>query len=226
MGILDVLTGMMLPRQCEICGRDLLAGEHTLCVHCVAALPVCREPEADLRASRITRGAAVGRVYPWLSYTHDNDVARIVRLGKYNNRPDIFARLGDMLGRHLVAIGCLDGVDALIPVPMHWFKRMRRGYNQAELIAMAISARTGIPVLRGALKAVRAHHRQAGSGREERAANVRGSFRATRDLRGMHVAVVDDILTTGATVSAAVDALAERCPRLISVFTLAAAPAQ
>ena len=67
MRFFDLAAGLMLPRQCEICGRDLLQGEETLCMHCVAALPVCHESEADLRASRITRHAPVARGATWLS---------------------------------------------------------------------------------------------------------------------------------------------------------------
>lgn len=222
MRFFDLAAGLMLPRQCEICGRDLLQGEETLCMHCVAALPVCHESEADMRASRITRHAPVARVATWLSYTHDSDVARLIRRGKYNGRPDIFVALGRLLAGRLAADGVLDGIDALIPVPMHWFRRMRRGYNQAELLALAISRASGIPLLRGAVRASRSRRHQAGSNRDARAENARGRFRATRDLRGMHVAVVDDILTTGATVSGVIEALAPQSPRAISVITLAA----
>jgi len=224
MRLFDVLTSMILPRQCEICGCDLLDGEKCLCMRCVASLPLCREPEADMRAARITRRAPIGRVYSWLSYTHDNDVAGIIRRGKYNGRPDIFMSLGELLADRLKATGCLEGIDGLVPVPMHWFKRMRRGYNQAEILALTISKQTGIPVLRDVLKATGTHRRQAGSGREARAENVRGCFRVTRDLHRLHVALIDDILTTGATASEAVEALASRSPQAISIFTLAAAP--
>lgn len=223
--LIDIIAGLILPRQCEICGRDLLHGENILCMHCLAALPPCLEPEADLRASRITRHAPVARVATWLSYTHHNAAAIIIRRGKYNGRPDIFATLGKILAGRLIETGMLHGVDALIPVPMHWFKRMRRGYNQAEIIAQAISAATGIPVLHSAVTATRSTPQHAGSSPRARADNARRRFRATRSLQGMHIAIVDDILTTGATISGMIQALAPCRPHAISIITLAAAPA-
>ena len=217
----DIVAGLILPRRCDICGRDLLPDEKGLCMHCIAALPLCHEPEANLRVSRITRHAPVARVDAWLADTHHSDIARIIRRGKYNGRPDIFAYLGEMLAGRLIQSGALAGVDALIPVPMHWLKRLRRGYNQAEILALAISAATGIPILRGAVKASRTP-RQAGSSRDTRFDNARGRFHATRPIHGMHIAIVDDILTTGATISAMIDALLPSQPRAITVITLAA----
>ncbi|MDE6334061.1 MAG: hypothetical protein K2L77_05375 [Muribaculaceae bacterium] len=222
--LIDIIAGLILPRQCDICRRDLLQGEHILCMHCLAALPTCHEPEADLRASRITRHAPVARVATWLSYTRHNTAATLIRRGKYNGRPDIFATLGKILAGRLARAGTLSGIDALIPVPMHWYKRLRRGYNQAAILAQAISAATGIPVLHGAVTATRSTPQQAGSSAQARADNSHQRFRATRSLQGMHIAIVDDILTTGATISGVIEALAQSRPQAISIITLAAAP--
>jgi ComF family protein len=124
-----------------------------------------------------------------------------------------FGRL-DYLGRHLAAalaagLGAgLVGCDRVVPVPLHWWRRLARGYNQAERIARPLAGRLGLPCVQ-ALARRRATPPQSLLGREERLANLREAFRVPRPecVEGLRVLLVDDVATTGATLEAAAAAL-------------------
>lgn len=124
-----------------------------------------------------------------------------------------FRRL-DYLGRHLgEALAArwgeeIAGVDVVVPVPLHWVRRLSRGYNQAERIANALARHTDRPLV-SALGRGRATSPQTSLGRDERLVNLRKAFRVRRAdaIRGRHVLLVDDVATTGATIEAAAAAL-------------------
>lgn len=223
MRLLDIITGFAVPPVCELCRRQLAPGETWICAHCLADLPLCLADRSDMRLTRLPRTAPIASVDTLLTYAHDNAAGALIRAGKYGDRPELMSRLGRLLAENMVARGSLSGVEAIVPVPMHWWKRLRRGYNQAELIARELSRATGIPV-QSLLRATRGHKSQTRRTGHERLYNVEGTFEAINPeaVAGRHVAVVDDILTTGATLSEAVRALCEGEPRAISVVTLAA----
>lgn len=224
MKLLDVVIGLIAPRLCEACGRDLIDGEQTLCMHCVSELPICMMSRDDLRASRLPRTLPVDRVCPWLTYTNENAVCSLIREGKYHNRPELIKGLARMYAHSLKQEDALNGVDILVPVPMHWWKRMRRGYNQADIIAETIAEETAIEVSR-CVRAKRGHRSQTQHSRHGRLHNVKGLMEicAGTEIGGLHVGIVDDILTTGATVSEAAKVLVQAGAGAVSVFTLAAA---
>lgn len=117
---------------------------------------------------------------------------------------------------------------ALVPVPLASARRRERGFNQAELIASALAAHWQVPVRADGLERVRSTTSQTQLTPEQRRANVRGAFRASpraRELRGAHLVVVDDVLTTAATLNACAAALHDAGARIISYVTFARAPA-
>ena len=222
MKILDVLTGMALPRVCEVCGRELVEGEDFLCLHCRAGMRATLILDAGACVSRLPRAARVEQVVSLLPYSHTHPLCVLIRKGKYNGRPDLIEGLARIYAEMLVAERALEGVDVLMPVGMHWLKRMRRGYNQAEVIARTVGGMAGIEVGR-AVRARRWHGPQARNTATARMENVRGMFAPVyaQSLAGLHVAIVDDILTTGATMSEAIRAVMPGMPKAISVLTLA-----
>jgi ComF family protein len=118
-----------------------------------------------------------------------------------------------MMGRWIAQAGreLLAEADALIPVPLHWRRRWARRFNQSALLAATISAETGVPVAAAALKRVKATPQQVGLTRSERAANVQGAFRVPEEgkpaVAGRRLVLVDDVLTSGATVEGCARAL-------------------
>ena len=219
--LLDRLVHALLPAPCLGCGRPLPArgAPLGLCVACRAALSplpreacaVCSRPlaahalPADYRCGACRRSPPVfDRLIALWSYRPPLDA--VVRGLK-------FGRL-DYLGRHLaaaLAAGLSDrlaGFDQVVPVPLHWRRRLARGYNQAERIARPLAGHLGLPCL-AALSRRRATPPQSLLGRDDRLANLRKAFQVPdpERVRGLHLLLVDDVATTGATLDAAAAAL-------------------
>jgi ComF family protein len=139
-----------------------------------------------------------------------DDVARaLVHRFKYGDRLDLAPMMGRWMaraGRELTA-----GADALVPVPLHWRRLWARRFNQSAALAKTIGSIAGVPVLTGALKRVRATQQQVGLSKAERADNVQGAFRVPperkAEVAGRRLVLVDDVLTSGATVDTCARAL-------------------
>ena len=119
--------------------------------------------------------------------------------------------------------GFFDGIELIVPLPLSRKKRRKRGYNQCDYIAEGISQVTGIPVLTDAVKRIKSNETQTHKNRNERWENVEGIFslRSPEKLEGRHVLLIDDILTTGATLSSCASSIKSGCNCRISIFTLA-----
>ncbi len=160
-----------------------------------------------------------------LYFRHESGYRAMIHSLKYGGRRDIAIALGEMFGSELRDSPFFDRADVLVPVPLHWSKRMQRGYNQAEEICAGLSSSMGIPCDFRALKRIRRTRTQAlHRDSDARRRNVEGAFRlrCPDRLRGRHILLVDDVLTTGATVTACAAAIRTALPEaVISVATLA-----
>jgi ComF family protein len=142
---------------------------------------------------------------------------------KYSGERRLAEPLGRAVARRWARIG--SGAEVVVPVPIHADRERRRGYDQAALIATVAARELGLPVAR-ALERVRATTAQFELGRDERASNVQGAFRirddaAWRTVRGRWVLLVDDVVTTGATLSACGQALVDGGAVAVSAMTVA-----
>jgi ComF family protein len=133
----------------------------------------------------------------------------LVHALKYGDRLD----LAPMMGRWISQAGreLLAEADALVAVPLHWRRLWARRFNQSAMLAATVSRQTGVPVAAGALKRVKPTAQQVGLSRSERAANVQGAFRVPDDgkaaVAGRRLILIDDVLTSGATVDGCARAL-------------------
>jgi ComF family protein len=133
----------------------------------------------------------------------------LVHAFKYGDRLD----LAPMMGRWISRAGreLLAEADTLVPVPLHWRRMWARRFNQSAVLAAVISRESGLPVASGALKRVKATAQQVGLSRSERATNIQGAFRVPQDgkaaVAGRRLVLVDDVLTSGATVDGCARAL-------------------
>ena len=153
-----------------------------------------------------------------------DDISRaLVHALKYGDRLD----LAPMMGRWLSRAGreLLAEADALVPVPLHWRRHWARRFNQSAILAAAVSKASGVPIAASALKRVKFTAQQVGLSRTQRAANIQGAFRVPRDGKaevvGRRIILVDDVLTSGATVEGCAKALLRAGARNVDVLVFA-----
>lgn len=204
-------------RVCAVCGTVLEPDERLMCMHCLLTMPRCRERGVSMidgNAPILNAAIPVAMVEAWIIYDPASDYASLIRDAKYNDRPGQARELGRLFAADLLrrpfADGEVhpDGIDVLLPVPMHWTKRMRRGYNQSEEIALGMAEVLGCATGDN-LVAVKPHGTQTKLSYSGRARNIKGCFAIEHgdELEGLNVAVVDDIITTGASMGEAAMAL-------------------
>ena len=219
---------LLFPRCCVVCGSPLSRGEECLCTCCNINLPRTGfhlrkdNPVECLFWGRIP---GLKRASSFLFYRKGSDFRRILHMLKYGG----YKELGEVMGRYMSAElssgEFFDGVDMLIPVPLHRKKQKLRGYNQSEWIARGIASVTGIPLCAECMIREKNTETQTRKSTFERWENVEGIFRLcdTVHFEGKHVLLVDDVLTTGATTVACASAFAGVSGIRISVLTLAVA---
>lgn len=164
------------------------------------------------------------RVISWFVYNHEHPSHRLIHDIKYHDRRFLGNRLGREFAREVMAHGDMADtpVDIILPIPLHWTKFLSRGYNQAREIALGFAEVVGAEVGSN-LYARRAHRTQTRRTSVERNDNVAGIFgvRCPHDLDGRHIAVLDDVITTGATITAAMRAiLAVSSPASLTAISL------
>ena len=205
--VLRGLFDLLCPRECAACS-EAPAEDAPFCVACGLPIP----PVAG----------DLGGVPVVAAGTYAPPLARAIARMKFEGRPDFVAPLATLLAPAARRLG-LGPNDAWVPVPLHRSRLAERGYNQAALLARALSRTTGAAFAPRVLERLRATDQQARLTRDERLVNVEGSFHARRPWTRGRVVLVDDVLTTGATARACLDALKGRGSEVIAVVALARA---
>lgn len=218
------LSSMLWPRVCEICATTLVHGENTLCLHCLADMPrtnLHNDHFSEIH-KRLAGHAPVNRAAAYFYYYRDNPYARLIQNAKYNNRPRLARTLASMFAEEIMPDGFFSGIDILLPVPLHCLKELSRGYNQSREIARGISRVTSIPIGDN-LIATRAHSTQTRRGAFERWINTRSIYSLINPdgLRSKHILLIDDVITTGATILRCAETIHAAVPSAtISVLSL------
>ncbi len=201
--ILTDIADFFLPRTCHICGCRLRESERVFCVRCIETLPrslyhlMPLNPMERRFAGIVPFVRATGHFI----YSRNSELAAAIHDMKYRQFPSVGRRLGEIVGEELNMAGFFSGADCVAAVPMHWWKKARRGYNQADYIVEGISEATGLRVV-DVLEASRSHKTQTAMTLQQRLANLSGSFRIKDSdaLRGKGLVLVDDVCTTGSTL--------------------------
>lgn len=153
-----------------------------------------------------------------------DEVAKTLVHGlKYQDRTDLAPTMGRWMAR--AGRELLDEADLLVPVPLHWRRGWSRRYNQSGALARIIRKQTGVPVATTALRRIRPTQQQIGLSRSERATNVQGAFKVSKDkaveVHGRRIVLIDDVLTSGATVDACARALLRAKAAQVDVLVFA-----
>lgn len=218
--LVRVLVGLLYPELCPVCGRRLAFGERVICVRCRWEIPLTdftTEAQNPVFIGLSGEIPELRRAAALFFFHHDSRYRTAIHQLKYNGRRDVAQALGEWFGRELRESGLYDDVTLLVPVPLHWSKRIKRGYNQSEEICRGMARSLGVACDFGSLCRRRRTRSQARhTSHQARRRNVEGAFsvrrRAVERLRGAHILLVDDVLTTGATIKACAAAIRAALP--------------
>lgn len=205
---LSKLLDLIAPRQCALCGRRLAPTESVVCAPCQLAMPTTGyvAHAADNPMARLFWGQlTVERAAALMFYHRKTDVALMIHDMKYHQQPGLARRMGAYAARQFQREGFFEGIDVLVPIPLTRRRQWQRGYNQSLEICRGIAEVTGIPVDRKAVRRVAFSGSQTQMTVQERRENVEAVFRLSPHadvLRGRHVLLVDDVVTTGSTMTA------------------------
>ena len=208
----SAVLDLVMPRVCVICGRELSVDERTACGECLADIPRTyfwlreRNPMADRFNASIGNDGCYEpycRAAALFFYSGESLYSNITKSLKYHRCFNSGEYFGTMLGRLLAGSTYFEGVDLVVPVPLHWTRRFKRGYNQAEIIASAIAKALGAPMGASVLKRSRRTVTQTHISRAAKAENLRGAFSpgVLPQVAPHHILLVDDVFTTGATLA-------------------------
>lgn len=232
------LFSLLFPDDCRICETRLARVSRVpVCSRCLKAPEPfsadyfcisCRTPfqngfplDSEGRCA-LCRSGLRGFDAAYCYGSYEDTLRELIHLFKYSR----IATLAKPLTGYLAgALPRDERLDAIVPVPLHWWRRWQRGFNQSELLARGLSARTGLPVV-DALRRARSTAAQAGLSNQGRRRNVARAFEARRAaarVAGKRVLLIDDVLTTGATASACALALKRAGAERVSVLTVARA---
>lgn len=214
----------LFPSTCAACGKVLVTGEEQLCLHCLASLaPTGYSSFSDNPAERQLAGLPhLVAASAMLLYKPEGIVRQVVHAMKFHGNSELCLMMGRQIALDLRLGGRFDDVDLLVPVPLHWLRHISRGYNQSLLLCRGMVEILGLPIASGNLVRTRYTRKQSLQRSSARSINVEGAFsvRHPNKLAGKHVLLVDDVLTTGATLAACAEALATVPDLRLSVATL------
>jgi len=204
----EPVLDFLYPPRCLVCDAPIVAAD-VLCGFCMAdlhAVPATRE-EALIALSSLTYRADVSTMYVGFEFEPGTGIAESIHSMKYRGLHRVAFWLGRILGERCHGSPLLDGEPVLTPVPLHRVKRIERGYNQAEMISRGFSHETGLLVCGAALRRERYTQSQAAMRLDQKArrTNTLDAFTVNYDalplLRKRGVVLVDDLITTGSTMS-------------------------
>ncbi len=224
---IDDALSIVYPHVCEVCGTSLARGEDVMCLNCMMQLPRTRlhNDEFNTIHERLAGSTPIDKAAGYFYYYKNSPYASLIHTAKYRNRPIVAEKVARKFAEELKTDNFFDGMDIVIPVPLHFLKMITRGYNQSDAVAKGISAVTGLEIGDN-IVAKRGHSTQTQKGRFSRWLNTQDIYavKNAQALKNKHVLIVDDVITTGATLLACSNAIHRAEPTArISVLTLAVA---
>lgn len=219
--IFDIIA----PRACTICGKRLSLSEAVICATCNLHLNRTNyhlSPYDNELARCFWGKIPIERCAAYLFYQHHTQSSKMVYALKYGNRPDIGVVIGKTIAEAYARNNFFEDIDALLPIPLSKDRLKQRGYNQSEELARGISETTHLPILTNVLRRNAFHQSQTKLDRWQRNENVKDVFSLinAEKISGKHILIIDDIITTGATITAVGEELLKAEGVKISICSL------
>ena len=218
---------LLYPDLCVVCGENLQRNEQHICLRCLNNIPKTNyhQQSDNPIEKRFWGKVSVFRATAFFFFQKGSPFQKILHVLKYKGNKEIGEQIGKYAAVELLESADFKSVDVIIPVPLHSSKYKKRGYNQSEWIGKGLSVVLEKPQDISTLKRVKENTTQTKKSVFERYENTEGIFECTdfKSLKGKHILLVDDVLTTGSTLEACVKALLKIEGVRVSVFTLAVA---
>jgi ComF family protein len=222
---LEDFGSLLFPRLCQACGEHLVRNEDIVCTSCLFEIP--RTAYHKIRDNDLEKNfwgrCMIERAAAYSYYRQGSRMQKLIHRLKYNGIRSVGVFLGRMYGNILMESDFLDGINLICPVPLHRSKQRKRGFNQSAIICDGLSLATGIPHQPDLLIRNIKTSTQTRRSRIGRWQNVEGSVVAADSelLKGKHVLLVDDVITTGSTMEACVNVMKEIEGVRVSVVAMA-----
>lgn len=219
------LTNLFFPRLCTGCGNDLFGEDEVLCLECIDKLPTTNfhlhsnNPVEKIFWGRIPLVSASSYLY----FTKDSLLQHLLHAFKYSGAKEIGLYFGRCMGKSFLRSNRFNHIDALIPLPLHPRKERKRGYNQATVLCEGIAEIMEIPILKDAILRPTATQTQTHKNRIRRWENIEGKFLLSDSnaVSNKHILLIDDVVTTGATLESCAQELLYAEGLRLSIATLA-----
>lgn len=216
---------LLYPHVCTGCGSDLLEKDSQLCLTCIHDLPhthfasLPNNPVEKYFWGRLPLMSAYSQFYFSKAFL----IQHLIHQLKYKGNLNIGFYLGEIMGKTMLESSRFSSIEALLPLPLFADKEHKRGYNQATILCNGISSVMNIPVLNGAVVRSYATETQTHKHRTERWDNVKDSFKVAKpaELNGKKLLLIDDVVTTGATLEACGQVILDSTNAELSIATLA-----
>lgn len=216
---------LIYPRCCMGCQDGLVKGEETLCTKCIHELPRTEYhlDQENPIFKRLYNRVPIKQAFSFFIFNKGGKVQNLLHELKYNNHPEIGRVVGKVYGEELHKNGLNEQIDEILPIPLHPSKQRRRGYNQSEEFAIGLAERLGVCCVSDALQRRTKTETQTKKSKLRRWENVKEVFQVvnSESIRGKRILLVDDVITTGATIEACAQILFDAGCASLSVASIA-----
>ncbi len=218
---------LFYPKYCSSCGNALVKSEDVLCLKCIENLP---KTNFHLQKNNPVEEKLMGRVHfecatAFCFFKKEGSVQHLIHELKYKNNKQIGQKLGFLMGCDIIKNETFKSIDLIVPIPIHPKKQQKRGYNQSEQIGLGLQKAMNKPLDSSSFVRISQTETQTKKSRYERWKNVEEIFKvvAPEKLQNKHILLIDDVITTGATLESAANCLLQITGTKISIACLASA---